>query len=326
VHDHDSEASALMERGLALMGEDRPGAASEALACFDQALAIRESLPGGDAPLVRYGLAACWLNRADALMRLGGGPQVAEAVRSCDESIKVLGTLPLESDTRFPRRLAMAHHNRALFLQMHGASLEAVAQAFEAARAVLASESAAAVDDRAYLLAVVWMNLASVLAAQGGVASIERARDAALQAIALVAGAEDEHPAAAEVGLKARHALCRSVAQRLGHVQPSPEEMPDDVHEATDAVDDGLALVRRWEQKGMAAFRGVACDLFRFGSRVYLMYQPQFLQEFLDDNLDPAASSMGYAQDAELRAAAEEIVELHAHLYSRSSGSNQPGA
>ena len=91
--------------------------------------------------------------------------------------------------------------------------------------------------------------------------------------------------------------------------------MPDDVHQATDAVDDGLALVRFWEQNGEARFRNVACDLFRFGSRVYLMYQPQFLQEFLDENLDPAASSAAYVQDEDIRAAAQEIVDLHARIY-----------
>jgi hypothetical protein len=91
--------------------------------------------------------------------------------------------------------------------------------------------------------------------------------------------------------------------------------MPDDVHAATDAVDDGLALIRRWEQQGVGRFRMLAADLFRFGSRVYLMYQPQFLQEFLDENLDPAASSSAYTEDQDIRAAAQEIVDLYARLY-----------
>ena len=34
-------------------------------------------------------------------------------------------------------------------------------------------------------------------------------------------------------------------------------------------ADDGLVLARRWEQKGVARFRGIAYDLFRFGARVY---------------------------------------------------------
>jgi len=312
----DAQASVLMKRGIALMEEDRPGAASEALACFDQALDLRSGLPLDDSPVLRYGLAACWLNRADALMKLGGAPQVAEAIRSCDEATVLLRTLPLGEDPRFPRRLAMAHHNRGLFLQaLDGRPGSDVVAAFDQALTVLQHQDAAGIADRQYLLAVVWMNLAGVLAAQGTSESESRALAAAMQAIGLVADAEAEDPAAAEVGLKARHALCRTFAGRLSSAQAGEQAMPDDVHEATDAVDDGLALIRRWEQKGVARFRMLASDLFRFGSRVYLIYQPQFLQEFLDENLDPEASSAAYVQDEDIRAAAQEIVDLHNRLH-----------
>ena len=86
--------------------------------------------------------------------------------------------------------------------------------------------------------------------------------------------------------------------------------MPDDVHEATDAVDDGLALVRRWEQRGVESFRAVAFELFRFGARVYARYQPQFLDEFIADNMDPALSSPGYVNDPDMRLAAHEAHQL----------------
>ena len=306
-----------MKRGIGAMSEDRPEAASEALACFDQALQLRETLPLDDSPALRYGLAACWLNRADALMRLGGGAQVAEAVRSCDQAIVLLRTLPLTEDPGYPRRLALAHHNRGLFLQAHGSRHPGeVLSAFEEALAVLDHPDAAGIDDRRYLLAVIWMNLASAAASHGTLDADARAREAALRAIGLVAGMENDDLAAAEVGLKARHALCRTFATRLAPSAPAePRAMPDDVHEATDAVDEGLALIRGWEQKGVTIFRMVACDLFSFGGRVYLIYQPQFLQEYLDDNLDPASSSADYVESPEVRAVAQEIVDLHTRLY-----------
>jgi hypothetical protein len=306
-----------MKRGIRALSENRPEAASEALACFDQALQLRESLPLDESPAFRYGLAACWLNRADALMRLGGGAQVAEAVRSCDQAIVLLRTLPLTEDPGYPRRLALAHHNRGLFLQSHGGGHpDEVLAAFEDALAVLDHPDAAGIDDRQYLLAVVWMNLASAASSLASPESEARAREAARQAIGLVAGVEGDDLVAAEVGLKARHALCRTVAARLSSSAPAgPQDMPDDVHHATDAVDDGLALIRRWEQKGVTRFRMVARDLFSFGGRVYLIYQPQFLQEYLDDNLDPASSSADYVEDPEIRAVAQEIVDLHARLH-----------
>jgi hypothetical protein len=303
-----------MKRGIALMAEERPGAASEALACFDEALDLRAGLPLEESPALRYGLAACWLNRADALMRLGGGPQVAEALRSCDEAIEQLIRVPLEGDPRFPRRLAMAHHNRAMFLMVQGAGLADVVAAFEASIAVLAHEHAARIDDRQQLLAVAWMNLANVQASAGTDESEAQARSSARRAIELVEASEADDLTAAEVGLHARHALCRTYAARLGSMSSTVGAMPDDVHEATDAVDQGLALVRQWEQQGVTRFRREAADLFRFGARVYLLYQPQFLEEFINENLDPAASSAGFVEDSELQAVVQDVVNLHARL------------
>jgi tetratricopeptide (TPR) repeat protein len=312
----DAQASDTMHQGMALMDDPRPEAASEALACFDRALAIREALPLETSPLLRFGVAACWLNRADALMRLNGAPQIAEAIRSCDEGIRALRTLPLGDDPRFPRRLALAHHNRALFLQAQGRPVADTVADFDEALAVLQSEDAAAIEDLPYLLCVVWTNLAHALAVEGSAEAAVRACEAAWHAIALVSESEAEAPGAAEVGLKARHALCRAFAQRLSAAQAAGTPMlGDDVHDATDAVDEGLALVRRWEQRGVAAFRSTAVDLFRFGLQLYLIYQPQFLQEFLDENLDPASSSDGYANDPDIVAASKEVVELHGKLY-----------
>ncbi|HEY6508289.1 MAG TPA: hypothetical protein VIY56_09770 [Vicinamibacterales bacterium] len=311
----DAQASVLMKRGIALMAEERAGAPSEALACFDEALDLRGRLPLEESSVLRYGLAACWLNRADALMRLGGGPQIAEAVRSCDAAIAQLRRLPLGDDPRFSRRLAMAHHNRGMFLLAQGGPRAEVVGEFQASIAVLEHDHAAPIDDRRHLLAVAWMNLAGVHASEDTEESASAARFAAARAAGLVEAWECDDPAAAEVGLNARHALCRTYAGRLASLGPGVETMPEDVHEATDAVDDGLALVRRWEQKGVTRFRRIAADLFRFGARVYLLYQPQFLEEFMNENLDPARSSTGFVEDPELQAVVQDVVDLHARLH-----------
>jgi hypothetical protein len=114
---------------------------------------------------------------------------------------------------------------------------------------------------------------------------------------------------AAMAGLRARHILCRLCANRLSQAGGAAE-MPEDVHEATDAVDEGLALVRSWEQRGVDAFRPIAFDLFRFGARVYARYQPQFLDEFIAENMDPALSSAGYVESPEMQLAAHEALRL----------------
>ena len=103
-------------------------------------------------------------------------------------------------------------------------------------------------------------------------------------------------------------------------------EMPEDVHEATDAVDEGLALVRSWEQRGVDVFRGVAFDLLRFGARVYARYQPQFLDEFIAENTDPALASEGYVGDSDMRLAVHEAQLLLVDVRDSGLGARDPGS
>jgi tetratricopeptide (TPR) repeat protein len=306
----NAHASTLMKRGIRLLEAAEPNAVSDALSCFDQALELRRGLPIDAVPILRYGLAACWLNRADALVRLGEAAQIAEALRSFDQGIRLLHGLPLGADARFPRRLAMAYQNRGLVLAAHGGAAGEAIAAFTEAIAILDHQQAALIADRQYLLAVVWMNLANARAADAAADPESLARDAALRAIALVADVELHDEDSAEVGLKARHVLCQTIAARLPVVAAENETLPDDVHEATDAADEGLALVRHWERHGVDRFRAIAFDLFRFGARVYASYQPQFLHQFVLDNMDPGQSSSAYANSPEMRAAAQEALEL----------------
>ena len=77
---------------------------------------------------------------------------------------------------------------------------------------------------------------------------------------------------------------------------------------ATDAVDDGMTLARYWEARGERCFRGLASELFRFGARIYQMHQPQFLTEFLLENLDPSESSDAFPVDSGMHRVAGEAI------------------
>src|SRR5262249_17419924 len=96
-------------------------------------------------------------------------------------------------------------------------------------------------------------------------------------------------------------------ARRLSVSTELAGDMPDDVHEGTDMVDDGLSLVRHWERRGVSRFRKLASDLFRFGGRVYARYQPHFVDEFIRDNIDPRQSSPASVESVEISAAAREV-------------------
>jgi tetratricopeptide (TPR) repeat protein len=302
-------ASVLMKQGIRRLDDGDQAAIVEALSCFDRALDMRRGLPIDDDPLLRYGLAACLLNRGDALIRLGDAGRMVDALAAFDEGIDVMRALPLTADARFPRRLAMACHNRGLALQAMGRPVAEPIAAFADALAILDDDQASGITDRQYLLAVVLTNLASARVVENTAESAALARAAARRAIALVDGAEAGDASAAEVGLKARHVLCHTIAVRLSAPAASDDPMPEDVHEATDIADEGLDLVRQWEKKGVARFRAIACDLFRFGTVVYATFQPQFLNEFVREHLDPNRSSAEYVSSPEMRAAVEEALE-----------------
>jgi hypothetical protein len=300
-----------MKRGIGLMNEPTRESIIEALVCFDAALEMRRQLPLADAPMLRFGLAASLLNRADALVRLRDAAQLASALQSYDEGIAVLGTLALDDDIRFPRRLAMAFQNRglALLAQWPAAFDDAIAS-FRSAIDVLEHDRCASLPDRQYLLAVAWTNLANAHVSQATDDSWSPARESARQAIALMAATEADDVNAAEAGLNARHVLCRAMARRQTLTMRVDAAIDEDVHDATDLVDEGLALARLWEQKGVSRFRPIAYDLFRFGARVYALHQPQFLNEFVRENMDPTRSSQAYVDSHEMRDAAQEVLSF----------------
>ena len=302
----DAQASLFMEEGIRLLNSDND--ADAAILYFDCALELRRQLPIG-VPIHAYGLAACWLNRAEALTRLGPA-QHAQTLQAYDEALVLLRALPLADDVRFSKRLAIAHQNRALVLaaQNPPATMEAIASLHDAVAALDHAE-AMDVTERDYLLAVMWMNLANVQSSEDTLPSDLAAREAARRTLALVKACEHSDVAAAEAGLKARHVLCRIAARRLsGH--PENETDIADVHDATDLADEGLDLVREWERCGVDRFRSLASDLFRFGARVYAYYQPHFLDQFISEQLDPEQSPPAYLESSEIQNAAREITLL----------------
>jgi tetratricopeptide (TPR) repeat protein len=280
----NADASSLMKQGIALLDERRPAAAFEALELFNRALQLRLDLPvdpalGGD-HFQSYLLAACWLNRGDALMQLVEADKIPAAINSYDEGIAAMSNVPLDDDPRYPRRLAMGLQNRGLALLAHGGRVDEALDSFEQSLDMLESDAASPLADRDYLLAGVWANIAIARAEAKTAEADVLARIAALRAIGLVGGFERDDFPSAEVGLKARYVLCQVIAGQLPAAGNGAGTMPEDVHEATDQAEAGLALAKRWEAKGELRFWPLAHDLYRFAEAVYGRYQPQFLAEF----------------------------------------------
>ncbi len=308
----NAQASVWMKRGLALLDTRSPAALTEAVACFDRAIDLRRRLPLDTMPALRYGLAAGWLNRGDALTRLGGEDDLEAALAAFDEALRLLAVLPLDDDPRVRRRVAIAWHNRGLALQAQGGARVGDAQrCFERATVLLEDPRAAVIPDRALLLATAWTNLANAWLADETAEAAPRAKDGAERAMAMVdPSATRADVSVAEIAIKARHVLCQAIALLLSDMPLDDETTRAYVGAATDAVDEGLAIARHWEQHGVDRFRSLAYDLVRFGARAYRLYQPQFLSEFVLENLDPAQSSGAYVGSPEMRAAALESLWL----------------
>jgi len=273
-----------MHRGIDLLNGNDPAGLEKAVACFDQAIALRRTLPLAEEPRHRYGLAAGWMNRGDALARLGAKAQLVESLRSYDEALGLLRTLPLEDDPLYPRRLAIAWINRGVTRQKEetaAATTDAIG-CFREALAVLEAPSAAALVDLPLLRAGALTNLAGAWLDSDRPAV--EARSLAQQALALIKHAEQTDVVAAEAAFKARLAVCRAIAaeSRDGKLVP-----PELMEMTIDVVDEGLMLARHWEQRGERGFRALAQDLFRFGCRIYPAGQPHFLAEFILESLDP---------------------------------------
>ena len=284
----EERASSWMHRGIDLLNSDNPVHLKEAVNCFDQAIALRNTPSSGENPRARYLLAGGWVNRGDALACLGGKEDLAEAFASYDKALVLLRTLPLGDDPQYPRRLAIAWINQGTAWEKSDAAVARTnsARCYREALAVLAGSPAAAIADLTFLRAGAQINLASALLNEADPPAAE-ARALAHQALALVEPAERNDAPAADFSFRARHVLCRAIAMESRDGKAVPPEL---IMAATDAVDEGLALARSWESRGETGFRSLADDLFRFGCLVYQAGPPHFLVEFILESLDPARS------------------------------------
>ena len=302
----DAAANVLTRRGIALLENGGRVELLEAIRCFDQAIELRRTLPLSEDPWIRYGLSAGWLNRGDTFTRLGSAQDLEEALRSFDEALVHIQQLPLDTHPLFRKRLAIAWLNRGLSLQAMKTEngLNAALTSFNRCIAICRDERLGDFPENRHLSAAAWTNRANALLDLAAPSALN-ALIAARCAIDLTDGAENDL-ALAEIGIKARHILCRALALML--LKQLPHERPADwIDEATDAVESGLQLARLWEAKGHTKFKALRDDLFRFGARVYQTFQPHFLTEFLLEQLESSDASQS-STDQSMRFAAFEAV------------------
>lgn len=296
----ENRASVLLAAGQAHEARGISTVLAEALRYYDAAIAELRSIPGGAA----RPLAIACMNRGNVLQKISA---VEEAVAAYDEAIALLGALPYAEDAGLRNSLGAAWLNRGRALQLSRVpdSLAAAIRSQEEAIAVLRELPLDGPSFYSRNLAGAWLNLADALLGGAMPELGTRAADAACAAMNLVASREGSDPAFADLGLKARRALVEAIGHLLVAAGSDVIVCGDLAAAASDAIDDGLALARRWETRGDGlTLRPLAVRLFRFGAELYRLHQPQFLVEFLLENLVPPA----FADDGEFRQIAEEAL------------------
>jgi tetratricopeptide (TPR) repeat protein len=280
-----------LQQGQAMQAQGR---FDEALALYDQAIGAMLPAPRTDVAARRL-LGVVWMNRANALQQIGTAVSLADALGAYDEAIAVFETLPVDTDPLLRNHLGAAWLNRGHALLV--ASDRSGIASFEQAIAQLEKLPLDADPHFRLNLAGAWTNLANAALEHDAA----RARDAAQAALAHLAPVERVHEAFAAMSLRARRALVMALGALLGGASAAPATF---VSEATDAIDDGLALARRFELQAGAHLRPLAQRLFRLGAQLYGTHQPHFLGEFLVEHL----SAPAFAADPEFRAVAEQAL------------------
>jgi tetratricopeptide (TPR) repeat protein len=300
-----SLANHLTQEGIGLLAIADDKALSHALHCFEQAVHLRSGLPLDEQPWYRWGLTAGLMNQADVLARMG---QHGEALASYDRAIEHLQQLPLELEPGFRWRLGLAWMNRGLTLQSRGQEhLGAALASVDEAIQTLNHPSLTTARDQG-TLGCAWLNRAAMLMGMAP-ARPDEAQEAATQALLRLQPFEQTDLIAAEASLKARHRYCHATATLLETPPVNSDSADAWILAAEDHVEEALALVDLW--RGQGDFSEIALELFRFGCRIYLAFQPQFLGEFMLDVLRP---DLDRQREEAFYEAAEESLVLAAEV------------
>lgn len=315
-----AQAAAALARGQVLEDQATPVGLAGAVRCYDEALALLRSLPADD-ETVRREQARASMNRGNALQRQPSSALQAEAVRAYDEAIALLGTPPADAPDGDRNMLAAAWMNRglALYSRTDSAGQTEAAHSLHEAIALLGPLPPDASRDLRINLAAAWLNLANVLL---GPDDFGPARAAARESAALATPDDDTDPTLADIALKARRAECAAILGLLFSLPPRSPSIASLAGEGSDLVDEGLALARRWESRGVPVFRPIAARLFRQGLEFYRWSLPNFLAEFVLEHLDPERSpgAMIMVDDSLVAArqaltAARSDLENHRTIY-----------
>ncbi len=291
-------ANVFTNRGICLLATGEEEKLPAALEDFDRAIGLRKELPLDEEPGIRWGLSAGWMNRGDVLHRMGD--RAAEATAAYDEAISHLKQLPYAENPGMLQRYALAWANRGL-------TVEDPAEARRCFDECISLLSDPQSPQQLLTLCNATLNRGrhSLQVMDDTEATAADAR----RVVELLRPHERNHPAPAEMALQARHLLAHALCAWLDDSRKGPGIAEDWIGDATDTVEEALALERHWEQHGVEDLRPLASDLFAMGLHVYRVCQPHFFPDFLIESMDPEMSPGAPFTDPRFQSAAARALQ-----------------
>lgn len=277
----------MMAEGIAFLNAGKVKMAESA---FREACELRDRMAWREEAEAAWMRAAAWIHYGDAILRRDDWGRFPEALAAMEKCIEALERLVLEENPKFLEQmvLALIHKGSALGQMARGSEAE---DAFGQAERLLRTGVDGGREERLRLAGMLMVNRARARLRNGWVteAVVDARRGVGIfNAVADAAAA-----------VRARAVFCEALAALLD-VAGGLEGVEDWIAEATDAVEEALAILR---ETGISEDR--AADLVRYGAKIYRVCQPMFLGEFLTEWLTEDGPLAG---DAELRA--EMLGEL----------------
>ncbi|MES2309251.1 MAG: hypothetical protein V4507_10380 [Verrucomicrobiota bacterium] len=274
-------ASAWTRQGIDYLHQ--PQGASLSIPWFEAAINLRSHFPLDQNRGYRYGLAAGWMNRGEALAQLGGEENLKESIRSFDHAIEQLPYLPVEERIEFRQRHIIAWSNRGITLLQQGQNLNEAVRSFQNAHSFLFEE----LPDFFFLKIGIETNLATAQFQSSG--DQYQAETQARAILLFVEPYESTDFRLTEISLKARHLFCLSIGYQADSQRHTSPISSDRISEVTDVLEKGIHLALHWKNQGNDSFLPWAQTLFCFGLQFYRVYLPQFLAEFVTEFLKEEA-------------------------------------
>lgn len=313
-------AHAQLKQGQTLESQPSADSIGAALACYDQAIGLWQSLPPeGTPPVGRRDHAVAWMNRGNILQRIASDDALAEAIFAYEQAIGLMQTLPLDEDPFYRNSLGAAWMNRGHALQRQ-ATPAAIEEAVRShGQAIFFLQALPLDENRSFRLnlAAAWMNQANAMVILPAPAPLTEAAEAARTSLSLMTAGENSEAAFAEMALRARLTLAHVLTQQIPVGAAQAAERGIIITELSDVVDDGMTLLRHWEKQGFRHLRPLGLLQYRIGAHFYLAHQTHFLAEFLLESLDP--EQPGNLADAPEyhTVASEAITQAMGDLYNK---------